>query len=49
MTVLAGWLQQAFASALSIALLAICFHAGILLGLFSDPEDGYNKFLLNLD
>jgi hypothetical protein len=27
------------------ALLAICFHAGFLLGLFFHPEDGSNMFL----
>jgi hypothetical protein len=28
-----------------IALLATCFHAGFLLGLFFDPEDGGDIFL----
>jgi hypothetical protein len=28
--------------------LATCFHAGFLLGLFFDPEDGGNIFLLNV-
>jgi hypothetical protein len=31
------------------ALPATCFHAGILLGLFFDPEDGGDMFLLNVD
>jgi hypothetical protein len=29
----------------SMALLAICFHAGFLLGSFFDPEDGGDMFL----
>jgi hypothetical protein len=29
-------------------LLAICFHAGFVLGLFFMPEDGGNMFLLNV-
>jgi hypothetical protein len=45
---MAGCQQQASASALPIALLATYFHAGILLGLFFDPEDGSDMFLLNL-
>jgi hypothetical protein len=31
-----------------LALLATCFHAGFLLGLFFDLEDGGNIFLRNL-
>jgi hypothetical protein len=31
-----------------IALLATCLHAGFLLGLFFDPEDGGNMFLRNI-
>jgi hypothetical protein len=31
------------------ALLATCFHAGFMLGLFFDPEDGGNMFLRNVD
>jgi hypothetical protein len=31
------------------ALLAICFHPGFLIGLFFDPEDGGDMFLLNFD
>jgi hypothetical protein len=27
---------------------ATCFHAGFLLGLFFDPEDGGNMFLRNV-
>jgi hypothetical protein len=27
------------------AVLATCFHAGFLFGLFFDPEDGSNMFL----
>jgi hypothetical protein len=30
------------------ALLATCFHAGYLLGLLSDSEDGGNMFLRNV-
>jgi hypothetical protein len=30
-----------------IVLLAACFHAGFLLGLFLDPEDGSDMFLRN--
>jgi hypothetical protein len=30
------------------ALLATCFHAGFLLGLFFDPEDGGYMFLRNV-
>jgi hypothetical protein len=30
------------------ALLATCFHAGFLLGLFFDPEDGSDMFLRNV-
>jgi hypothetical protein len=30
------------------ALLATCFHAGFLLGLFFDPEDGGDMFLRNV-
>jgi hypothetical protein len=33
---------------LSIALLATCFHAGFLLGLFFDPDDGSDMFLRNV-
>jgi hypothetical protein len=29
-------------------LLATCFHAGFLLGLFFDPEDGGDMFLRNI-
>jgi hypothetical protein len=29
-------------------LLATCFHAGFLLGLFFDPEDGDDIFLRNV-
>jgi hypothetical protein len=31
-----------------VALLAVCFHAGFFLGLFFDPEDGGDMFLLNV-
>jgi hypothetical protein len=31
-----------------VARLATCFHAGFLLGLFSDPEDGGDMFLRNV-
>jgi hypothetical protein len=31
-----------------IALLAICFQAGFLFGLFFDPEDGGDMFLRNV-
>jgi hypothetical protein len=34
-----GWL---------IALFATCFHAGFLLGLFLDPEEGGDMFLRNV-
>jgi hypothetical protein len=30
------------------ALLATCFHAGFLLGLFFDPEAGSDMFLRNV-
>jgi hypothetical protein len=30
------------------ALLATCFHAGFLLGLFFNPEDGGDMFLQNM-
>jgi hypothetical protein len=30
---------------IKMALLATCFHAGFLLGIFLDPEDGGNMFL----
>jgi hypothetical protein len=36
MTQISGWW---------IALLATCFHAGFLRGLFFDPEDGSDMFL----
>jgi hypothetical protein len=29
-------------------LLATCFHAGLLLGLFFNPEDGGDMFLRNV-
>jgi hypothetical protein len=32
-----------------IILLASCFNAGFLLGLFLDPEDWGNMFLRNVD
>jgi hypothetical protein len=32
----------------SRALLTACFHAGFLLGLFFDPEEGGNMFLRNV-
>jgi hypothetical protein len=32
----------------NVALLATCFHAGFLLGLFLDPEDGGDMFLRNV-
>jgi hypothetical protein len=35
-------------SQLTQALLATCFHAAFLLGLFFDPEDGGNMFLQNV-
>jgi hypothetical protein len=31
-----------------IALLATCFYAGFVLGLFFDPENGGDMFLLNV-
>jgi hypothetical protein len=33
---------------LIIDVLATCFHAGFLLGLFFDPEDGGDMFLRNV-
>jgi hypothetical protein len=33
----------------AFGLLATCFHAGFLLGLFFDPEDGNDIFLQNVD
>jgi hypothetical protein len=32
----------------SVTELSTCFHAGLLLGLFSDPEDGGDLFLRNV-
>jgi hypothetical protein len=29
-------------------MLTTCFHAGFLLGLFFDPEDGWDMFLQNI-
>jgi hypothetical protein len=31
-----------------LAQLATCFHAGFLLGLFFDPEDGGDMFIRNV-
>jgi hypothetical protein len=31
-----------------LTLLVICFHAGFLLGLFFDPEDGSDMFFRNV-
>jgi hypothetical protein len=33
---------------LVVALLDNCFHAGFLIGLFFDPEDGGDMFLRNV-
>jgi hypothetical protein len=32
----------------ALALLATCFHAGLLLGLFFNPEDGSDMFFRNI-
>jgi hypothetical protein len=32
----------------SLCITGTCFHAGFLLGLFFDPEDGSDMFLVNV-
>jgi hypothetical protein len=43
---LQGWINQD--ASVKTALLATCFHAGSLLGLFFYPEDGGDMFLRNV-